>query len=99
MRWLTLSEAFPALPGPEFFADEEKTILTADRRAFLSFDSESNTGIILFVETGQWLIRSPIAFVDFAVYAHDAGLLLAEGEESTRWARACASRPAAGVRH
>lgn len=81
----------PALPAAEFFQAPEHTILSADGKALLSYDSATSSGFVYYLDTRSWSITAPVSFDAWATLAAAAGLAIPPGADAARWIRACSS--------
>ncbi len=92
-----LRARLPALPGKEFFAQAQHSIRTQDGSALLTYDPQTRSGFVYYIETGQWTICAPVDFVTFALHARMAGHTIGDSPDVARWLRACSPNPAGGT--
>lgn len=92
----TLRVTLPALADPAVFQVADRSILTADGSALLTYDSATRSGFIYHIESGKWLIQAPVDVLDFAWFARMSGYSLNAGEDARRWLQACSANPVGG---
>lgn len=84
----------PALANPEIFNDPSRSIMSADGRGLLTYDPATRSGFIYDLESKVWLIQAPVDFLHFALVARSGGYTINDGEDATRWLRACSPNAA-----
>lgn len=75
----------PAFPDLGVLGDAGRTILTADGKAFITYDPAAQAGMIYAISFQQWHITTPIAFPDFAVLLTRSGYAVPATPEAKRW--------------
>lgn len=87
----TLQAQLPTLPETSFFTDPERSIMTSDARALLSYDPQTRAGFVYVIDKRQWFISAPIEFPDFARICAHSGYTIGSSDDAKRWLRVCSA--------
>ncbi len=74
---------------PEFFNEPTRTIMSDDRAVLLSFDPNTRSGFIYYIESGTWSITAPVDFVTWAMLVRASGHVVSDSNDSRQWFKAC----------
>ena len=83
----------PCFPSLDVLKDPGRSILTLDGRALITYDPNSQAGMIYAFANRIWSVTTPIGFVEFAGLLDDAGYSLPETPETRRWMMATLASP------